>query len=263
MAFVQPGCPARFAYQNEHRVKGLNAETLARVFLPTPSWLSTPEYAAIRSDTGNPSTCIFFSLNISIYNQQIISSEWTEQWFFMVGRVHPFALTWEIERRDGLESDDDNITEYTVPALIVRDHSYQPQFQSNTLFTCTGKIAGLLDHQIMKHAPAFDQDYIFIVVPDTWTFHDKAMSDQASATQLLPTTPKSAVGNPSDYSVALARFTSTKKPKAAQSPASPTPHASGPVDPYAGIKSVIARSLPNPNQETATFSRNFHHNHRL
>ncbi|XP_044717329.1 uncharacterized protein HRG_08837 [Hirsutella rhossiliensis] len=231
MAFVQPGCPARFAYQNEHRVKGLNAETLARVFLPTPSWLSTPEYAAIRSDTGNPSTCIFFSLNISIYNQQIISSEWTEQWFFM--------------------SDDDNITEYTVPALIVRDHSYQPivtrtlssvdtfptiqpivsftgpvigsgrdllhgnsaaalddtqlsccgfkmterrdsQFQSNTLFTCTGKIAGLLDHQIMKHAPAFDQDYIFIVVPDTWTFHDKAMSDQASATQLLPTTPKSA-----------------------------------------------------------------------
>ncbi|XP_044714720.1 uncharacterized protein HRG_11755 [Hirsutella rhossiliensis] len=311
MAFVQPGCPARFAYQNEHRVKGLNAETLARVFLPTPSWL----------------------LNISIYNQQIISSEWTEQWFFMVGRVHPFALTWEIERRDGLESDDDNITEYTVPALIVRDHSYQPsvdtfptiqpivsftgpvigsgrdllhgnsaaalddtqlsccgfvqlstficpgipgktpfkgfhpfqvfvifpihanpwtslckkmterrdsQFQSNTLFTCTGKIAGLLDHQIMKHAPAFDQDYIFIVVPDTWTFHDKAMSDQASATQLLPTTPKSAVGNPSDYSVALASRS-----------------------PYAGIKSVIARSLPNPNQETATFSRNFHHNHRL
>ncbi|KAM4066446.1 hypothetical protein HRG_000546 [Hirsutella rhossiliensis] len=281
MAFVQPGCPARFAYQNEHRVKGLNAETLARVFLPTPSWLSTPEYAAIRSDTGNPSTCIFFSLNISIYNQQIISSEWTEQWFFMVGRVHPFALTWK-------SSD--------VMAWI-RDHSYQPivtrtlssvdtfptiqpivsftgpvigsgrdllhgnsaaalddtqlsccgfnmterrdsQFQSNALFTCTGKIAGLLDHQIMKHAPAFDQDYIFIVVPDTWTFHDKAMSGQASATQLLPTTPKSA-------------------------PRLPTPHASGPVDPYAGIKSVIARSLPNPNQETATFSRNFHHNHRL
>ncbi|KAM4067833.1 hypothetical protein HRG_009802 [Hirsutella rhossiliensis] len=286
MAFVQPGCPA------------------SEVFLPTPSWLSTPEYAAIRSDTGNPSTCIFFSLNISIYNQQIISSEWTEQWFFMVGRVHPFALTWEIERRDGLESDDDNITEYTVPALIVRDHSYQPivtrtlssvdtfptiqpivsftgpvigsgrdllhgnsaaalddtqlsccgfkmterrdsQFQSNALFTCTGKIAGLLDHQIMKHAPAFDQDYIFIVVPDTWTFHDKAMSDQASATQLLPTTPKSAVGNPSDYSVALARFTSTKKPKAAQSPASPTPHASGPVDP---LMLASSRSMPDPYQ---------------
>ncbi|KAM4064143.1 hypothetical protein HRG_007157 [Hirsutella rhossiliensis] len=230
MAFVQPGCPSRFAYQNEHRVKGLNAETLARVFLPTPSWLSTPDF----------------------------------------------------------ESEDDNITEYTIPALIVRDHSYQPhprtlgsadafpaiqpivsftgpvigsgrdllhgnsaaalddtqlsccgfvqlstficpgipgkhpsrafipfnfsssshsrqsldllckkmterrdsQFQPNALLTCTGKIAGLLDHQIMTHAPAFEQDYIFIVVPDTWTFLDRAMSNQASATQLLPTTPR-------------------------------------------------------------------------
>ncbi|KAM4056435.1 hypothetical protein HRG_003335 [Hirsutella rhossiliensis] len=345
MAFVQPGCPSRFAYQNEHRIKGLNAETLARVFLPTPLWLSTPEYAAIRSDTDSPSTCIFFSLNISIYNQQIIPSEWTEQWFFMVGRVHPFALTWEIERRDGLESDDDNITEYTVPALIVRDHSYQPvvtrtlnsvgafptiqpivsftgpvigsgrdllhgnsaaalddsqlrccgfvqlstyicpgipgktpfkgfhpfqvfvifpvhanpwtslckkmterhdsQFQPNALFTCTGKITGLLDHQIMKHAPAFDQDYIFIVVPDTWTFLDRAMSNQASATQLLPTTPKGRVGNPSDYSDALARFTSTKKRKAAQTPASPTPPASSPVNP---LILTSSRSLPDPYQ---------------
>ncbi|KAM4061917.1 hypothetical protein HRG_013437 [Hirsutella rhossiliensis] len=41
---------------------------LSRVFLPTPSWLSTPDF----------------------------------------------------------ESEDDNITEYTIPALIVRDHSYQP-----------------------------------------------------------------------------------------------------------------------------------------
>ncbi|KAM4061309.1 hypothetical protein HRG_013052 [Hirsutella rhossiliensis] len=106
------------------------------------------------------------------------------------------------------------------------------QFQPNALFTCTGKIAGLLDHQIMTHAPAFDQDYIFIVVPDTWTFLDRAMSNQASATQLLPTTPKGTVGNPSDYSDALARFTSTKKRKAAQSPASPTPPASSPVHPH-------------------------------
>ncbi|KAM4063465.1 hypothetical protein HRG_013980 [Hirsutella rhossiliensis] len=304
MAFVQPGCPSRFAYQNEHRVKGLNAETLARVFLPTPSWLSTPEYAAIRSDPDNPSTCIFLSLNISIYNQQIIPSEWTEQWFFMVGRVHPFALTWEIERRDSFESEDDNITEYTIPALIVRDHSYQPviprtlgsadafpaiqpivsftgpvigsgrdllhgnsaaalddtqlsccgfkmterrdsQFQPNALLTCTGKIAGLLDHQIMTHAPAFEQDYIFIVVPDTWTFLDRAMSNQASATQLLPTTPKGSVGNPSDYSDALARFTSTKKRNAAPSGASPTPPASRSVDP---LMMTSKRSLPDPDQ---------------
>ncbi|KJZ69675.1 hypothetical protein HIM_10922 [Hirsutella minnesotensis 3608] len=323
MAFVQPGCPSRFAYQNEHRVKGLNAETLARVFLPTPSWLSSPEYAAIRSDTDSPSTCIFFSLNISMYNQQIIPSEWADQWFFMVGRVHPFALTWEIERRDGLESDDDNITEYTVPALIVRDHGYQPvaprilgsvdafptmqpivSFTGpvvppipvqrrhygdarlprgppvlptdplqqplqlrvagvahllvqhddrrelppqcpNALLTCTGKIAGLLDHQIMTHAPAFEQDYIFIVVPDTWYFHDRAMSNQASATQLLPTTPKGTVGNPSNYSDTLARFTSTKKRKAAPSGASPTPPPSSSVDPH---MLTSRRSLPDPDQ---------------
>ncbi|KAM4063326.1 hypothetical protein HRG_013875 [Hirsutella rhossiliensis] len=199
----------------------------------------------------------------------------------MVGRVHPFARTWEIERRDGLESDDDNITEYTIPALIVRDHSYQPvvprtlgsadafptmqpivsftrpvigsgrdllrrnsaaalgdtqlrccgfrmterpdgQFQPNALLTCMGKIAGLLDHRIMAHAPAFEQDYIFFVVPDTWTFLDRAMSNQASsATQLLPTTPKRSVGNPSDYTDALAKFTSPKKKPGPPQAASP------------------------------------------
>ncbi|KAM4066725.1 hypothetical protein HRG_012155 [Hirsutella rhossiliensis] len=247
MAFVQPGCPSRFAYQNEHRVKGLNAETLARVFLPTPSWLSTPEYAAIRSDPDNPSTCIFLSLNISIYNQQIIPSEWTEQWFFMVGRVHPFALTWKSSdviassrrmttlqntpsgshrprpqlpassshpRLGGCLPAIQPIVSFTGPVIgsgrdLLHGNSAaalddtqlsccgfkmterrDSQFQPNALLTCTGKIAGLLDHQIMTHAPAFEQDYIFIVVPDTWTFLDRAMSNQASATQLLPTTPR-------------------------------------------------------------------------
>ncbi|KJZ71287.1 hypothetical protein HIM_09297 [Hirsutella minnesotensis 3608] len=119
------------------------------------------------------------------------------------------------------------------------------QFQPDALLTCTGKIAGLLDHQIMTHAPAFEQDYIFIVVPDTWTFHDRAMSNQASATQLLPTTPKRTVGNPSDYSDALARFTSTKKRKAAPNGASPTPPASSSVDPHI---QTSRRSLPDPDQ---------------
>ncbi|KJZ70760.1 hypothetical protein HIM_09844 [Hirsutella minnesotensis 3608] len=119
------------------------------------------------------------------------------------------------------------------------------QFQPNALFTCTGKIAGLLDHQVMTHAPAFEQDYIFIVVPDTWTFHDRAMSNQASATQLLPTTPKGTVGNPSDYSDALARFTSTRKRKAAPNGASPTPPASSSIDPHI---LTSRRSLPHPDQ---------------
>ena len=126
MAFVQPGCPSRFAYQDDHRIKGLNAETLAKIQLPTPRWLSTPEYAPIHSDSGTASSSIFFSLNISLYNVQVDAAEWAEQWFFMAGRVHPFALTWKLEQRDDLESDDDNITEYTVPVFVVRDHSYQP-----------------------------------------------------------------------------------------------------------------------------------------
>ncbi|KAM4067619.1 hypothetical protein HRG_012320 [Hirsutella rhossiliensis] len=250
----------------------------------------------------------------------------------------------QLNRRDGLESDDDNITEYTVPALIVRDHSYQPivtrtlssvdtfptiqpivsftgpvigsgrdllhgnsaaalddtqlsccgfvqlstficpgipgktpfkgfhpfqvfvifpihtnpwtslckkmterrdsQFQSNALFTCTGKIAGLLDHQIMKHAPAFDQDYIFIVVPDTWTFHDKAMSDQASATQLLPTTPKSAVGNPRTIALRWPGLPLRRNPRP---PKAPPPHAAC-FWPSRSLMLASSRSLPDPYQ---------------
>ncbi|KAL9561225.1 hypothetical protein ACKAV7_014580 [Fusarium commune] len=56
----------------------------------------------------------------SIYNQQVVASEWTEQWFFMNGRVHPYALTWEVEQRDGLESDTGAIAQYTIPVLIVK-----------------------------------------------------------------------------------------------------------------------------------------------
>ncbi|KJZ69281.1 hypothetical protein HIM_11317 [Hirsutella minnesotensis 3608] len=224
---------------------------------------------------GCPSSESLPSDALMAVESRIIPSEWTEQWFFMVGRVHPFALTWEIERRDGLESDDDNIQNTPSPRLssAITATNLVPrtlgsvdafpttspwtslckkmteradsQFQPNALFTCTGKIAGLLDHQVMTHAPAFEQDYIFIVVPDTWAFHDRAMSNQASATQLLPTTPKRTVGNPSDYSDALARFTSTRKRKAAPNGASPTPPASSSIDPHI---LTSRRSLPHPDQ---------------
>lgn len=127
MAFIQPAAaPNRFAYTDEHHVKGLNAETLAKVQLPSPQWLSTPEYAPMLGDSEPLSPSIFFSLNISLYNQQINASEWANQSFFMVGRFHPYALTWELEQRDGLESESDNINQYTVPTLVVRDHSFQP-----------------------------------------------------------------------------------------------------------------------------------------
>jgi hypothetical protein len=126
MFFVQPGCPVRFAYQDEHRVKGLNAEAMARVLLPPPAWLLATEYAPLRSDPDDSPTSVFFSLNLSIYGQPIDASEWTEEWFFMHGRVHPYALAWEVEQRDGLESDTGSTLLYTMPAIIVRDQGYQP-----------------------------------------------------------------------------------------------------------------------------------------
>ncbi|XP_044716496.1 uncharacterized protein HRG_10028 [Hirsutella rhossiliensis] len=104
MSFVQPDCPARFSHQDDHRIRGLNAEAMARVFLPPPAWL----------------------LNLSIYGQPIDPSDWTEEWFFMHARVHPYALAWEVEQRDGLESDTGRTFLYTMPALVVRDQGYQP-----------------------------------------------------------------------------------------------------------------------------------------
>ncbi|KAM4061968.1 hypothetical protein HRG_008867 [Hirsutella rhossiliensis] len=105
MFFAQPDCPARFAHHDEHRIRGLNAEAIARVLLPVPSWLLEADYAPLRP---------------------IVDTDWSEQWFLMSGRVHPYALAWEVERRDGLEAGPDDTVLYTVPALIVRDQGYQP-----------------------------------------------------------------------------------------------------------------------------------------
>ncbi|EEU38437.1 uncharacterized protein NECHADRAFT_88569 [Fusarium vanettenii 77-13-4] len=238
MLFVQPDCPSKFAYQDQHRINGLNAEALARVFLPAPPWILTPEYAQLRSDP-----------------------EWTEQWFFMNGRVHPYTLTWEIEQRDGPEATSHHfpavppVVAFTGPVVgsgrtLLRKesipgldgvqlkccgfvqlstfiaprkpdktpfkgfHLFQvfvifpihanpwaalckkmverqdTQFQTNALFTCTGKVVGLLDHNIMVHPPGFDRDYVFIVVLDTWTFLDRATSKSASVALSLSTPPK-------------------------------------------------------------------------
>jgi hypothetical protein len=62
-------------------------------------------------------------------------------------------------------------------------------FQANIHFTCTGKVAGLLNHRAMIHAPGSSRDYVFIVVPDSWTFLDKATTVTASALPLA-TPPK-------------------------------------------------------------------------
>ncbi|KAM4066721.1 hypothetical protein HRG_012153 [Hirsutella rhossiliensis] len=149
MAFVQPGCPA------------------SEVFLPTPSWLSTPEYTVpaliVRDHSYQPIvTRTLSSVDTFPTIQPIVSFTGP-----VIGSGRDL-----LHGNSAAALDDTQLSCCGFKMTERRDS----QFQSNALFTCTGKIAGLLDHQIMKHAPAFDQDYIFIVVPDTWTFHDKAMS---------------------------------------------------------------------------------------
>ncbi|KAM4061886.1 hypothetical protein HRG_008806 [Hirsutella rhossiliensis] len=196
--FVQPDCPVRFAHQDEHRIKGLNAEAMARVLLPPPAWLLAMGYAPLRSEADDSPTSVFFSLNLSIYGQPIDASKWTEEWFFMNGRVHPYALAWEIEQRDGLESDTGGTLLYTMPALVVRDQGYQPVLPSSWpygrlplrpaycfLYRPYPKVAGLLRHDVMLYPPGSDRDNVFIVVPDSWTFLDKA------AAAVTPMTPLS------------------------------------------------------------------------
>lgn len=47
-------------------------------------------------------------------------------------------------------------------------------FWSGLFFSCTGKVAGFLDHRFMVNPPELEQDRVFIVVPDSWKFHNDA-----------------------------------------------------------------------------------------
>ena len=39
----------RFASPEQHLIKGLNVETMADVFFPSPSWITTPEYSDLQT----------------------------------------------------------------------------------------------------------------------------------------------------------------------------------------------------------------------
>jgi hypothetical protein len=86
----------------------------------------------------------------------------------------------------------------------------ETHFQSNVLLSCTGKVAGFLDHRIMVHPPQLAQDFVFIVVPDTWQFLDKAGQDSIS-TPLAPSVTTPAKKPPTDP-FDPARFMSPSKP---------------------------------------------------
>lgn len=123
---VQTGLPKSFPYPDQHLIKGLNTEAVARVVFPKPSWIADcPEYLSLLPSEGEMDfTNGFFSLNISIYNQPVVPSEWENMWFLITGRIHPYTLNWEVEQGDGLNTDGPHY--YSLPALIVRDQGYQP-----------------------------------------------------------------------------------------------------------------------------------------
>ncbi|KAI5459498.1 hypothetical protein BGZ63DRAFT_406790 [Mariannaea sp. PMI_226] len=78
---VKTNIPSRFSSAEEFRIKGLNAETIAQVYLPCPDWLKQPQYSALSLSyhPDEPSPSIFFSLNISLYHQRITSEDWKDQ----------------------------------------------------------------------------------------------------------------------------------------------------------------------------------------
>jgi hypothetical protein len=101
----------------QHHVQGLNVEGVTGILFPPPAWKSMSEYQGLLMESEDDNSHFaYFSLNISMYNQSIHPTELNNTWFFMYGRVHPYALTWEVHP--------DNY--YTIPALIIRDHGYQP-----------------------------------------------------------------------------------------------------------------------------------------
>jgi hypothetical protein len=341
--FVQPHAPSIVRSPVDQRIKGLNAETIGKVLLPPPPWLLDERYAPLQSaENQDPGpTGIFFSLNLSIYGQQINPSDWSDSWFWMHGRAHPYALTWQIEQVDGLESEVGALMDYTIPAIQIRDLGYQPcvayllslkmpltiisiaprsllgldtfptipptvsitgpilgsgqsllnkdaipgfdeaqlrccafvqlstyispgspdkppfvgyhpfqvflifpifkqpwmtlcnrmmrraesSFIANAPFSCTGKIAGLLDHRLMKTPPAREEDYIFIIVPDTWCFPERGAATGAAGVA----TPAKTRPDPSTTSDVMAMFMSpSKRPK--------TPNASD-KRPFLGLTS--------------------------
>jgi hypothetical protein len=126
--FVQTDFVKKFTSPEEHHVKGLNIESVAVVPFPSPKWITFPDYSALRAENENSDRC-FFSLNLSMYDPSIDLSDWNMHWFFMYGRVHPYALTWEVKVPDEdpemIEMVGDSVY-YIIPALMVRDQGYQP-----------------------------------------------------------------------------------------------------------------------------------------
>lgn len=111
---------------------------------------------------------------------------------------------------------------WSILAAKLKDspHSF---FQHGTMFSCTGKVAGFLDHRLLSHGTGISAgDHIFIVAPDSWTFHEKSAPgphpQPAPASKTSPI--KGTYGQPS---ISRSSFlTPTKKASQKSGPSSPT-----------------------------------------
>lgn len=118
--FARPRYPRTFGpFDAEQLIKSFNVETVAGVLFPPPEWLADPQYSFLQADTDG--YWAYFSLNIAMYPPTLVPSDWNDKWFFMSARVHPYALTWEVNSQFN-----DDMQEYTIPVLMIRDQYYQP-----------------------------------------------------------------------------------------------------------------------------------------
>jgi hypothetical protein len=102
------------------------------------------------------------------------------------------------------------------------------------MFSCTGKVAGFLSHKLMVQAPQMQQDYVFIVVPDTWIFHDKTMKAPISIpSQIATLDKKSSTANFFDKS----KFLSPSK-RQPREPSTPTASAATVLPPVPAASSL-------------------------
>ncbi|KAL6405776.1 hypothetical protein AUP68_10915 [Ilyonectria robusta] len=96
------------------------------------------------------------------------------------------------------------------------------QFVPGVPFNCVGKIVGLLDHSLMVAAPPTDEkDYVFIVVPDSWTFPDKSTPPNKRPAISASPSSQSSSNNPAPKRLRRSSVTTATSPIIAGSPVSP------------------------------------------
>lgn len=121
--FARSGTPTTYGASDPlQMIKNLNVETVANVPFPPPTWITNPLYDVLLAPDSDSAR---FSLNMAVYTQTLIPSDWHDKWFYMYGRVHPYALTWEIEPNSNFNPTGD-LKNYIVPILMIRDEYHQP-----------------------------------------------------------------------------------------------------------------------------------------